>query len=77
MTIGRDGVLQALRDTPGAVITATNALGMGIDIPAIRSVMLDTYVDGHIDGSHRQRCGDIHPSHYVMDVRPDGRTRSP
>jgi superfamily II DNA helicase RecQ len=38
-TIDRDGVLQSFRDTPGGVITATNALGMGIDIPDIRSVI--------------------------------------
>ena len=38
-TIDREGVLQLFRDTPGAVITATNALGMGIDIPDIRSVI--------------------------------------
>lgn len=34
-----DGMLERFRSTPGAVICATSALGMGIDIPDIRSVI--------------------------------------
>ena len=34
-----DGILSRFRQTPGSVIVATNALGMGIDIPDIRSVI--------------------------------------
>jgi hypothetical protein len=35
----QDGMLARFRTTAGAVIVATNALGMGIDIPDIRSVI--------------------------------------
>lgn len=37
--VDKDGILAWFRRTPGAVITATSALGMGIDIPDIRSVI--------------------------------------
>jgi superfamily II DNA helicase RecQ len=37
--IDRDGVLQRFRETPSAVVVATSALGMGVDIPDIRSII--------------------------------------
>jgi superfamily II DNA or RNA helicase len=37
--IDRTGVLERFRQTPSAVIAATSALGMGVDIPDIRSII--------------------------------------
>jgi RecG-like helicase len=37
--VDKDGILVSFRSTPGAVITATSVLGIGIDIPDIRSMI--------------------------------------
>lgn len=37
--VDKDSILASFRSTPGAVITATSALGIGIDIPDIRSMI--------------------------------------
>jgi superfamily II DNA helicase RecQ len=37
--VDKEGILVLFRSTPGAVITATSALGIGIDIPDIRSII--------------------------------------
>jgi hypothetical protein len=37
--VDRSGVLERFRQTPSAVVAATSALGMGVDIPDIRSII--------------------------------------
>jgi hypothetical protein len=74
--IDRAGVLERFRQTPSAVVVATSALGMGVDIPDIRSIIHigrpRTLLEYAQESGRAGRDGDVSEAVMIMPAEING-----